>query len=309
MSKTKKHNKRLTVLIVIAAVLIFGGSAFAMTGGADAVRDYFSGNRGDKKTVETATASDAATLTDAASTDTKTASATEQVVAKENVTTTEGVTEASTEAVTTESGAGKTNKKDTTESVKADTKPSSSNSGGNSKPSGSGSNNSGNSSKPSTTQAPVTTQAPSSNNNSGNSNSTSKPSTPKPSTPATTQAPETTQAPSTTQAPATTEAVCLHDWQPQYVHHDAEYKTETYKTREQVGSYYKCNGCGLNLSEAYGSPHSDAATVHLGQCHASFSGPWPIYQEVEKTVTYLYKNEYDELTGYKCSKCGATKGK
>ena len=152
--------------------------------------------------------------------------------------------------------------------------------------------------KPSTTQAHTTTQTPVTTQ------------APKPSTtqaPATTQAPVTTQAqtpkPSTTQAPVTTE--CQHNWVAQYTHHDAVTHTAKWTEQEIVAWNDFCNGCGTDLTEAYGTVN-DEACIHLTNCHASYTSK-PIFRDVPKECEVEDSPAWDELTGYKCSKCGAVK--
>ena len=111
------------------------------------------------------------------------------------------------------------------------------------------------------------------------------------------QAPAQTQ-PTTPQAPA--QVACAHDWQPVYESREVTVvEAYDYQEKVHVGDKYKCQ-CGsvFDTSADLGA-HQDA--VNHG--HSSL---YPIYET--KTVHVPAVTETQSVcTGYKCSKCGATK--
>jgi hypothetical protein len=138
----------------------------------------------------------------------------------------------------------------------------------------------------------------------------------------------TTEAPKkTTEAPKeTTEASkkCSHKWVEQYktVHHDAVTHVETvidsYAYDEPVyESHPICNGCGMDFYAAGYSIDDimDHLEVHDAQGEYYSYGSKKVivgyipHEEVSHEETVVDEEAWDEevLTGYKCSKCGATK--
>jgi hypothetical protein len=135
----------------------------------------------------------------------------------------------------------------------------------------------------------------------------------------------TTEAPkkSTETPKETTEASkkCSHKWVEQYktVHHDAVTHVETvvdsYAYDEPVyESHPICNGCGMDFAAAGYS--IDDILIHTRSCNggSSYGSKKVIvdyipHEEVSHEETVVDEEAWDEevLTGYKCSKCGATK--
>jgi hypothetical protein len=138
----------------------------------------------------------------------------------------------------------------------------------------------------------------------------------------------TTEAPkkSTETPKETTEASkkCSHKWVEQYktVHHDAVTHVETvvdsYAYDEPVyESHPICNGCGMDFAAAGYSIDDigDHLEVHDAQGEYYSYGSKKVivdyipHEEVSHEETVVDEEAWDEevLTGYKCSKCGATK--
>lgn len=128
---------------------------------------------------------------------------------------------------------------------------------------------------------------------------------PTPDQPVVTDPPVVTPAPTNTPAattPAPTE--CPHNWQPNYTHHDAVYETVTVDDYTNV-TYYVCDSCSTSFGDS-GSFDAHNSENHEGgaSSHTETRSEW----SGSHTEDRLVSEAYDELTGYTCSICGATKG-
>lgn len=137
----------------------------------------------------------------------------------------------------------------------------------------------------------------------------------------------TNPTPSTPENNTPTTQECSHDWQPVYTskHHEEVYhieKKEWTETHQVTEKKWVCNGCHKTFYTAADiGNHLDAgrkACLEAGgntedpqRCVYSTVYPWTHdkTEHITAPVKVVDKEAYDEqvLTGYKCSKCGATK--
>lgn len=170
-----------------------------------------------------------------------------------------------------------------------------------------------------------------SNNSSGNTNGSTKPSTTESSKPNnTTEAskPNTTTEtvkPNNNSSQNSGSKECDHKWEKvtKQVWVDPVEHTETIVVEEakdipivETQRHYFCSGCGSDFGTSL-----DDVTIHVLTCqggNASYYGDFTdvitSYTHVPaktETKTVVDKAGYykEEVTGYKCTKCGATKGK
>ena len=118
-----------------------------------------------------------------------------------------------------------------------------------------------------------------------------------------TPTPPPTESPEPTAEP-TPPTECPHNWVANVVHHDAEYETVMVDDYGNV-TYYVCESCG----EAFDSE------TGFNDHNASAHGGAASYRTEERSVVIgshpeqrLVRDAWDEITGYTCSLCGATKG-
>jgi hypothetical protein len=137
--------------------------------------------------------------------------------------------------------------------------------------------------------------------------------------PATTQQnPEPPAGQPDTQAPIVT---CSHNWiwktHIDKVHHDAVY--EDYIVADEYDepvyeNHSICNGCGLDLTAAYGGATTDAGDAHIGECLGSYHSEDVVVGYIHHDAEYstrCIQAAYDEEIEVKdyqyCSICGERK--
>lgn len=119
----------------------------------------------------------------------------------------------------------------------------------------------------------------------------------------TTRPADPTAAPTPTSPPAQPPE-CSHNWEANYTHHDAVYEAVTVTDYITVTTY-TCSSCGAPFgSQGDFDAHNSSSHEGGATCSTSTSQ----VASGSHTEQQLVSAAYDELTGYTCSLCGATKG-
>ena len=293
-----KKSKRNIILIIIAVFVIATGLiSLAMYNITKS-----SGKKNSKNTA--ATMSDADSITTEAGATEAAKDSTEDSRTTEQATTTEEVKDSK---ATTEAVASGGSKKDESSS---NSKPSSnstgnSGSGSNGSNSSSGGNSNSGNQKPNNSSSGLSNNSNNSSSSSGSGSGSTNPSNGNSSNSNSSNSGNNSSS-SSGSGNSNSQSSCSHNWVQVFIHHDQVKHTEYYTTTEIERWCDFCNGCGLNLTDTYGTSECGEARAHLEGCNASYSGK-PIYKEKQVPYDVIDQEAYDEPAGYKCSICGATK--